>query len=769
MRQRVAIIGGGISGLATAWALSSDEELRQRYDVTIYQMGHRLGGKLASGRNLDHHGRNEEHGLHVWFGFYQNTFRLARELWEEWERPDDCPFEDLWDVVRPQQTGTYGYRDPEAFELMSRWFPYSGERPGFNESVFGQPLSLMGGGIDVIRVLSIYFTEMLERTPPRTLLRFVAALRNIVASPGGDATKPRALLDAVIRKMSELLARLYGREDHATKHALALQLNGWLTMLHLSLAPLWRRSQSNRRTRHLVYTLDGLLALLRGLADPRWEIYVDGDLDRVSHLDFREWLLASGARDETLRHSVLIDATYDSAFQFVDGDVSRPSFEAGTALRYFLRLMTGHGAVAWMLNVGMGEAFIAPLYEVLRNRGVQIELFHKLTAMELSEDGGSVSRLRFERQAEVVAGSYDPLITANGFRCWTTEPDWSQLRGGDDLRDRGVDFESRWSSPTNGAEVELHAGRDFDHVVSALPLGVIASTEKDETPCADWVASQPTLRALLAHVNLVPTVAAQIWLRPSMEELGWPPDSAATVGWAQPYSIWADMSPVVAHEAWPAGGPRASLYLCGVWRTDAHRTSSSERDTKRREEARAFARLRDQLEEVGTQLDRRGPDSFDWSLLYDADDREGAERVLGQFVRVNVEPSDLCDSAVPGTARLRPYAHQSGLDNLALAGTWCRTSVNTTAVEAAVMSGLAAARALGVEGLQIVGEDFMCRAPEIELIPSARRFANTNEDADGGHTDHEIEDHRRRRSAGREKRRLLHRAFRRRRDTPQSR
>ena len=75
---RVAIIGGGCAALTTAFELTRPEH-EGRYDVTVYQMGWRLGGKGASGRGVDD--RIEEHGLHLWMGFYENAFRLMRECY----------------------------------------------------------------------------------------------------------------------------------------------------------------------------------------------------------------------------------------------------------------------------------------------------------------------------------------------------------------------------------------------------------------------------------------------------------------------------------------------------------------------------------------------------------------------------------------------------------------------------------------------------------------------------------------------------------------
>jgi uncharacterized protein with NAD-binding domain and iron-sulfur cluster len=79
MRRRVAILGGGCGAITAAFYLSHTPELRARFDVTVHAMGWRLGGKGASGRNAAHHQRIEEHGLHVWGGFYHNAFRLIRD------------------------------------------------------------------------------------------------------------------------------------------------------------------------------------------------------------------------------------------------------------------------------------------------------------------------------------------------------------------------------------------------------------------------------------------------------------------------------------------------------------------------------------------------------------------------------------------------------------------------------------------------------------------------------------------------------------------
>ena len=83
-RRKVAILGGGMAGVAAAWRLSEPGWEREFESITIYQRGFRLGGKGASSRGEN--GRIEEHGLHVWLGYYDNAFRLLREAYAELDR-----------------------------------------------------------------------------------------------------------------------------------------------------------------------------------------------------------------------------------------------------------------------------------------------------------------------------------------------------------------------------------------------------------------------------------------------------------------------------------------------------------------------------------------------------------------------------------------------------------------------------------------------------------------------------------------------------------
>ncbi len=78
-RRRVRRDGGGVGPHLCQGSVSG----KPTCDVTIFQMGGRLGGKAASSRNTQLGDRIEEHGLHLWLGYYENAFRMVRTCFEE--------------------------------------------------------------------------------------------------------------------------------------------------------------------------------------------------------------------------------------------------------------------------------------------------------------------------------------------------------------------------------------------------------------------------------------------------------------------------------------------------------------------------------------------------------------------------------------------------------------------------------------------------------------------------------------------------------------
>ncbi|KAK9218741.1 hypothetical protein WN943_007378 [Citrus x changshan-huyou] len=72
-RLKVAIIGAGLAGMSTAVEL-----LDQGHEVDIDESRSFIGGKVGS--FIDKHGNHTEIGLHIFFGCYNNLFRLMKKV-----------------------------------------------------------------------------------------------------------------------------------------------------------------------------------------------------------------------------------------------------------------------------------------------------------------------------------------------------------------------------------------------------------------------------------------------------------------------------------------------------------------------------------------------------------------------------------------------------------------------------------------------------------------------------------------------------------------
>ncbi|HTU63752.1 MAG TPA: NAD(P)-binding protein, partial [Polyangiales bacterium] len=79
----MTILGAGPAGLATAWELSRKnvEHGGGLYDITVYDMSWRPGGKCASGRTDTADRRIVQNGTHYVFGVYRNMFQMLGEAY----------------------------------------------------------------------------------------------------------------------------------------------------------------------------------------------------------------------------------------------------------------------------------------------------------------------------------------------------------------------------------------------------------------------------------------------------------------------------------------------------------------------------------------------------------------------------------------------------------------------------------------------------------------------------------------------------------------
>jgi uncharacterized protein with NAD-binding domain and iron-sulfur cluster len=126
------------------------------------------------------------------------------------------------------------------------------------------------------------------------------------------------------------------------------------------------------------------------------------------------------------------------------------------------------------MNAGMGDTIFTPLYQVLRQRGVAIHFFHRVSNLALSADAGAIDAVSLYRQVDLVDG-YDPLVPveSNGrvLACWPAQPKWDAIVGGAGIADEAWDLESMWCThrAAGDSNVALERGKDFDLVVLGIP------------------------------------------------------------------------------------------------------------------------------------------------------------------------------------------------------------------------------------------------------------------------------------------------------------
>lgn len=695
---RVAVVGGGCAALSAAFELTRPEHNGQ-YQVTVYQMGWRLGGKGASGRGVA--GRVEEHGLHLWMGFYENAFRLMRECYAERNRAfPHARFASWREAFEPAPDVGVADRDFGSDSGWAFWmahFPPGVGEPG--DPATGDPLTVTA----YLRQAVMLIVELLRsagagETAPQ-------AAGTAAGAPGPEALA--SSINALLRygQLATTAAILEGGDllRHAAEAFFPQFFSGPgspIAQLVESLSVAARRQleslvEGDRELRRVWQVIDIILAILRGAI--RCELAVDPrGFDAINDYDWREWLRRNGASEQSLA-SGFIRGIYDLVFAFEDGDIHRPRLAAGVALRGAMRMFfTYRGSLFWRMNAGMGDVVFAPLYQVLKQRGVRFEFFHRLRNVGLSpreaSDGPYVQTLEFDVQAKVKgSGDYQPLIDVHNLPSWPSQPDYTQLANGSAMKREGRAFESPWERRRAGQKT-LKVTRDFDFVV----LGVSVATLPEVAQ--ELIDREPRWRAMVQHVKTVPTQAFQLWMRESTAALGWPHPPANLSGFVEPFDTWAEMSHLIPEEAWKKP-VRSIAYFCSVLPdADPDAVSVTEAYHRRQRAAvreHAVEFLNNGAGVLWPHAVRRG--QFRWEVLAaegKAAGRRGAQRFDTQYWTANVCPADRYVQSLPGSIVYRVSPLDTTFDNLTVAGDWTATGLDSGCIESAVMSGMLAAHAI---------------------------------------------------------------------------
>ncbi len=734
-KKRVVILGGGVGGMITALNLTDPRNPRRdEYDVTLYQLGWRLGGKGASGRNMDpaYNYRIEEHGLHVWFGCYDNAFRQIQTVYDELNRPPDAPLARWDNAFKPHTAGgTLDFTQGQ-WRTWLEAFPLNDVIPGQ-----GGLLPMHEYAREGYQLMHTLLQRGRHTQPSPTGSQHPGLPPG--SSEGANQQKRGSSLEDGLFK---ILIWLFARTSVLAfllrlGEGIALGMAGWFLR--------WRWSRIKNRVgtiqgsgeRHYWLFANAIYAVLRGFYKNR--VFERG-FKSQNGVDFRDWLARYCIDDGGFMvNSEWLRGIYDGMFAYQDGDNRTPpgaafppnaKCEAGVMLYCGLRqYATYKGAAVWRMQAGMGDVVFAPMYEVLKKRGVKIKLFHRVQALK-SADGRSLTAIDISRQATVkpeqeARGGYDPLVTIKGLPCWPSTPLYDQLVEGEALRAQAINLEDYCAKWEPVERIELLAGRDFDEAVMAISLGAIPYL------CGDLIRANEKWRDMVQHVLTNKTLSAQFWLCETASQLGWalmqrPLISSYDITYLD---TWADMSYLIQRENWHMRPPRESnrpiksehgpnegvtatdypmqlSYFCGPMpdepplpmtpvgpKAECGALDQDRENAKAKDCARTL--LEKQIATFFPNAMTPGPGplrSFRWELLVDGrpGQRHGIARFDSQYFHANVQPSERYVLSLPGSDQYRLAPNESQFARLTLAGDWTECGLNAGCVEAAVMAGMLA-------------------------------------------------------------------------------
>lgn len=760
--RKVAIIGGGQSGLTAALQLSDPANpMSELLDITVHQLGWRLGGKGATGRpGPDRpwfHDRIQEHGLHNWFGFYDNAFRQMRRVYEHLGRekgqplatfdeafeganeaafvehlvtPDGKDHDLVWaihNITNDQQPGKGGL-------ALSPWTYIAMALELAKRMLAGSDISDVGAGHpDLARSHEILAATAAQRgvsldgLSMRSVGDLLGTARTLVdhasMSWGPAVDHPAVTLFDDVKELVD--AALEGVQVPGWIHAIE-EAGGRALCWVLSMAMdvLWDAVKDR------VNTLEGteerrlwIMANLgyAGITGAIKDGVVDHGFDVLNDRDYRAWMASHVHDDGGLAiASPIVEAAYTGMFAYPEGDTSMgpggrwprlENAEAGVVLRGMVRAaFTYKGSFAYRFVAGTADTCYAPAYEVLRKRGVKVEFFHRVRNLALKD--GLVESIDVGIQA-VPKSEYDPLRPVKGLPTWPDEPLWDQLVNGAELQAIDADLESpaEDARALEGTQL-LQRGVHFDDVIIAVPISALP----DLAP--ELIAASSAWQASVEAVKTVRTQALQAWLTVTPAEVGFPKLRPPIVTWIyddmSPLNVWGDYPELLPQENWPADdAPKGLAYFCSTMpdaqgqRPGAPFPSQREADSFARQNAVELL-----TKGIATVMPGAAPDGvFDWNVLYDPrpEPGTGEERLDAQWYRANVTPTERYVLSVVGSSAARLPAHDPRtFPNVYLAGDWIQCTINAGCMEAATMGGMLASNALSGWPFrtQIIGVDF---------------------------------------------------------------
>ena len=683
-RKKIAILGGGVAALTSAFYLASRPGAADLYEITIYSLGWRLGGKCATGRNLDMGCRIEEHGIHGFLGSYYNTLSMMAQTYEMLGRKKGEPLASFEEAFYPiDSILCWEFRD-------SRWVNWPITMPR-NSLKPWEPSSL---------------PEL--RDWVKALITFMGGLFEHHAGKMTSSGIDMGLAGRLLKRLVDEAESVIEGRGHALLEAI------WLGFKHQA----ERLMEGNDALRHLYITLDYFLTMLRGIIK---DDVINKGFDQLDDENFSDWFSRHGGSMLTISSPLSMN-TPNLSYQYPDGDTTRaPRMAAGAYLHWTLREFAYLGSFGWLFAAGTGDTIVAPLYLVLKRLGVKFELFHKVR--EITASGKSVDEVVFDIQAtpKNPGKGYEPLIDlplkqfgGKTLPVWPDRPLYDQLVEGEAMKAAKTDIESYWTSWKPVGEKRLKAGRDFDAVICAISIGALPII------APQLMQADSRWPAMTEAVKTVQTQTLQIWMKRTLKDMGLPfdfknYDRLIGATFINPIDGVADFSDLIPVESWPEeNAPRSLLYFSGAAPQYGAQPPFSDHDYPKREYARVKHQAQQYLQaSMGILLPKAVTNAvsppgdqigFDFSELVCLNNDSatlGVARLDQQFWKPNIDPSERYVTSPPGSTKYRLKAWDSGFGNLVLAGDWIYTGLNVGSFEGACMGGKLAVHAIDPEAMPL--------------------------------------------------------------------
>ncbi|GAA4829075.1 NAD(P)-binding protein [Algivirga pacifica] len=734
-KKKIAIIGGGIAGMTTAWELSNQANWKEKYDITIYQMGWRCGGKATTGVGME--GRIEERGIHMFQGWYENAFRMVKEVYhhigEQGLNPEGAfqTWKDAfvqnpvtlmveqdkegnwmnWPMVLPTNNLEPGTGEPVSVALLLKEFTALGL-----QMLIGSPYQEdEDGDVGFLNewLQDTFFDHPLKGKKKKSGLSYLTEMAVDRAEDYLDVE-----FNVLEDLLEDVLALSYKEDRKLSTQQIVTKSDSFMKELFKrTTADFLEKHNSIRRIAEIVQLG---LACVKGVYSQVYNAEKDTyEWGNINGYDFIEWLKMNGASEEVCNSAIvrfLYKGTFANQFNGQPGTVA-----ADVAVRMMLMIPSYKGSFVWNLKGGTGGSFTAPLYMALKDRGVSFEFFHKLSEVSYTE-GSEIEQIIMDRQVDLKEGQthYAPIVQQNGVWQWRATLDYTQLNPEQAkvLQEENIDLESNWSGWENVASNSLQKGKDFDIAILATSINPLKQT------CKDIIQHKPAWKDMVDNVKTTPTLNVQFWLKENIEDLGmdlgeWGMSEEAyanTVIYEDLLYSWTSMTFVEPYEAWgKQNQPKQISYWCGTWPVQTPQPAPSETNYPQQELDKLKANTYQWMNEYmgwfwpkAVQQGAHGQE-FDYNLLCDKDmDLSPMERFNQQHFVVNIDPSMQYVLAQPGTDKYRLKTDATSYDNLYFAGDWIDFGMNVGYMEGTVISGLQAAH-------KILEQHMACE--EEELAP----------------------------------------------------